>query len=126
MRLASLRVTLMADTSTCPEPVDPNDPALRAKLSGYTHGRPLRKDVADMADYFARKICAADFTLSEYLEERVAEWYRGYRKHRFPLLEWLGMTADEYAEWVTHGGVSHRVQSLQVDRYILRVLRGHR
>lgn len=50
---------------------------------------------------------------SKFLEGRVAEWQRwedtGWRGRRIPILEYLGMTADEYAAWVIADVIAPRV-----------------
>lgn len=55
-----------------------------------------------------------DYFAPEFFEGRVAEWYehessRWHGGHRIPLLTYLGMTADEYADWVLAGVIAPRV-----------------
>lgn len=80
-------------------------------------------NIADMADKVALQIYRADITLSEFLQLRVQEWYRGVEAHGFPILEFLGMTRDEYAAWITDDEISDRIQRLQLRSYVLHILR---
>ena len=82
--------------------------------------------IADLVNRIETQIYRADLTMSEYLQERVADWARGYERARFPLLEWLGFTADEYAAWVLEDKVSDRVVRNQLKWYMIRVLEGRR
>lgn len=87
-----------------------------------------RPDVDHLAELVALKIRLSDMTLSEYMQERVQEWYRHVRKvgNFFSILDYLGMTADEYAAWITDDKLSDRIERIQLDHYVTRVLRGHR
>jgi hypothetical protein len=80
-------------------------------------------NIADMADKMALQIYRADLTLSEFLQERVTEWYRGVEAHGFSILDYLGMTRDEYAAWVVDDVISDRIQRIQLRPYVLHILR---
>lgn len=49
-----------------------------------------------------------EMTDAEFTAVRVACYQRLPDPPRFGLLEFTGMTADEYAEWIMHGTVSER------------------
>lgn len=74
----------------------------------------VRKAAAALrAERAKRRPSDAKFTA--FLEGRVAEWYRHDEEgwgggRRIPLLEYLGMTRDEYGDWVTTGIASSRVR----------------
>ena len=55
----------------------------------------------------------AQMTDEEFTAHRVQSYYRaedspGVPCRRFSLLQFTGMTADEYAEWIMEGTVSER------------------
>lgn len=49
----------------------------------------------------------------DFLKGRVSEWYKhednGWYGRRIGILEYLGMTLDEYARWVTDGVIAPRM-----------------
>lgn len=81
------------------------------------------ESIADLVNRIESHIYRADLTMSEYLQERVADWARGYEMARFPLLEWMGFSADEYAAWVIEDKVSDRVVRTHLRSYMLHILR---
>lgn len=85
-----------------------------------------RPDVDHLAELVALKIRLHDITLSEYMQERVQEWYRNLGKFNCPIMDYLGMTPDEYAAWITDDKLSDRIERIQLHHYVSRVLRGHR
>ncbi len=88
--------------------------------------RDREKGLAQTAAQVAHKIYASDLTMSEYLQKRVCEWYRNWDKHGFSITEFMGMTADEYADWVINDVVSDRVARLQLRWYMSYVLGRYR
>lgn len=84
-------------------------------------GREVRKGV----NFFVQQASEHHVTMSEFLEERVAEWHQRYAYQGGSILGFLRMTPDEYANWVTSDCVSCRVCTVWAGAYAARVLTGH-
>ena len=60
-----------------------------------------------------RRLPAAELTDAEYVARMVHSYYRLPDPSEFGLLEFTGMTADEYAGWIMHGTVPERIMRVE-------------
>ncbi len=63
-------------------------------------------------DHMPEKSIVNDLGWEAFLRYKVASYQsqnQGFRR-RFPLIQYLGMTQDEYADWSVNGVISDRVK----------------
>lgn len=87
------------------------------------------RDVHKGTNFFVQQTTVPErpVYMTEFLEEQVSLWRAHHEgSSEFSLPAFLGMTPDEYGDWVTCNRITTRVANLWLTAYLDRVGMGHR